>query len=217
MNLIVKTRSRVRYTIEIIKFLYLQRKGGLSIPSRPEFDDETLERFRLELARASSYLEYGSGGSTLMADAAGIPALSVESDSFYAEKVRRMLKPGTHLQLAVPTMGLTQHWGMPVFNAKRKGYPYVTAPFDLMDGWFPDLVLVDGRYRVACVLEVARRAKIAGASATVILDDYSGRNHYHCIERHLSAPTLVGRSAIFHVGRQAVQAAHVSAHISDPR
>lgn len=212
-----KIRGRVRSARSTLNFLLLQRRGGLSPPSHPEFDPETLARFQIELARASSYLEYGSGGSTLLVDRVGIPAVSVESDRFYAEKVRSVLKPDTLVQLAVPPMGLTKQWGMPIFEASRKGAGYVNAPFEILKGAFPDFVLVDGRYRAACILEVARRAISTDSSATVILDDYIDRPHYHTVERLLGAPQLTGRSAVFRVGRQAVSTDDVSAHISDPR
>ena len=42
--------------------------------------------------------------------------------------------------------------------AKAKGTRYINAPFNAIATEFPDLIFVDGRYRVACALESANRA-----------------------------------------------------------
>ena len=56
-----------------LKFLYAQRVRGLTPPENaPHFDPPGARRFKAELAKASAYLEFGSGGSTLAARACGL-------------------------------------------------------------------------------------------------------------------------------------------------
>src|SRR5687767_6127663 len=71
------------------QFIYEQRIKGLPPPTAPEIDDESTKRFTEALRAAQNYLEYGAGGSTLVADQLRIPTISVESDRYYAKVVRR--------------------------------------------------------------------------------------------------------------------------------
>lgn len=200
--------------LELAKFLYVQRVKGFDPPGdEPWMDPEGAARFEAEIARASRYLEFGSGGTTVVADRLGVPTVSVETDRFYARAVAGKLRSGAVRQLAVP-MGLTGEWGYPVFESRRKARRYVTAPFG--DEPFPDFILVDGRYRVACALESARRAKARGARATLMIDDYAWRSSYHCVEDHLGTPEIAGRTALFTIGSQSVPEEAVDAALTDP-
>lgn len=215
MKVLSKLVYRLRKIRDDLRFIMIQRTGGLHGPGAPEFDDATLTRFSSEIAEASSYLEYGSGGSTLLADAAGIDTLSVESDRYYAAKVREALPVGSKVKLIVPNMGLTKTWGRPVFGARRKGRRYAGAPFAGASPVSPDFVLVDGRYRVACALEVAFHAHAAGTKATILFDDYEGRDCYHAIEAILGMPERVGRAAVFTVGSKPVSRADIARFAKD--
>lgn len=207
--------NKVRKLIDLAKFLHLQRIKGFPPPGdEPFMDPPGVERFRAEALRARSYVEFGSGGSTVFVDRTGIPAISVENDPFYARAVARRLRNGTVLQRIV-RMGLTQAWGVPLFPDVQRARAYVTAPWDIAP--FPDLVLVDGRYRVACALEAARRARAKGAAATLMFDDYATRPHYHPVEQHLGPPELAGRVAIFRIGTKAISPLDVAPWLNDWR
>lgn len=201
--------------IRLAKFLYAQRIRGFDPPGdEPLMDPPGVERFKRELMRATSYVEFGSGGSTVLADRAGIPSISIESDRFYARVVASRLRGNNVRQIAVD-MGLTGEWGSPIFSTPEKARRYVSAPFG--SDLFPDFVLVDGRYRMACALETARRANLAGKDVMLMLDDYGGRPHYHEVERHLGAPEMAGRTAIFRVGKQIISQEAVDAALLDKR
>jgi hypothetical protein len=119
--------------------------------------------------------------------------------------------------MVVPKMGVTAQWGWPLVFKRKKGARYVTAPFKFLENQFPELIMVDGRYRVACVLEAARQAHMRGAQAELLLDDYTDRPFYHVLERHLGAPARVGRAVIFDIGDTGVQEVTVQMFITDPR
>lgn len=200
--------------IGLARFLYLQRVTGFSPPGdEPFMDAAGVARFRLELGRASHYVEFGSGGSTVMADRAGLPTVSVENDRFYARAVASRLGSATVRQIVVP-MGLTREWGWPLRPSQRAAQAYVTAPWD--QPWFPDFILVDGRYRVACALESARRAHAAGTTATLMFDDYAERPQYHVVEDHLGPPEMAGRAALFRIGLGPVPEAAVTPWLDVP-
>lgn len=207
--------SKVQSLINLARFLYVQRVTGFDPPGdEPFMDAEGVARFRRELARARSYVEFGSGGSTVLVDRAGIPAISVENDRFYARAVATRLGQGAVRQIVVP-MGLTREWGFPLLPSQRAAWRYVSAPWDQI-GTFPDLVLVDGRYRVACALESARRAHVAGASAVLMFDDYAPRQHYFAVEDYLGKPEMDGRAALFRIGANDVPEGAVARWLQDP-
>jgi hypothetical protein len=70
---------------------------------------------------------------------------------------------------------------------------------------------------VACALESARRAFTEGNSATLMFDDYELRPYYHAVEEFLGTPTMVGRAAMFNIGKQNVNEASVYEWMQDPR
>ncbi|WP_419738036.1 hypothetical protein [Ruegeria sp.] len=60
----------------------------------------------------------------------------------------------------------------------------------------PDVVLVDGRFRVGCALATAFNIK---RPVTLLFDDYLHRPRMRAAEEFLKAPKFVGRMAIFDV------------------
>lgn len=201
----------------LLRFLHLQRVRGFDPPTSPHMDDEAAAWLEQQLRKTRLYLEYGSGGSTVLASKLAVPTISIESDRFYAAAVRSVLPAPDQVRLLVPKMGLTGEWGLPVFFRGRKGRRYVMAPFDLLDGRFPDLVFIDGRYRVAAALESARRAAQAGSSARLMLDDYAERPNYHVLEQYLGVPERIGRAALFTIGRRQIAEEIVEEQLSDHR
>jgi hypothetical protein len=202
----------------LLRFFYLQRfKGFEPPPRRPFVDEVTGEWLRCQLENTELFVEFGAGGSTVLANDLGVPTISVESDPFYATAVRRALKSPHICQIVTPDMGLTGEWGMPVFFRREKGFRYVSAPFGHLGGRFPDLIFVDGRYRVACALESARQAAEARVTATLLLDDYSERPHYHELESYLGIPERIGGAAKFVIGLVAIQEQEVRRHSQDAR
>jgi hypothetical protein len=210
-------RNRLSSARAIARFLYVQRVQGFEAPQTPHLDPQTKQWFETRLRRTKLLLEFGSGGSTVLASRLGVPTISVESDRHYAATVIAALPRQDRIEMVVPPMGLTGKWGMPLFLKSKKGWRYVRAPFDRLGERFPDLVLVDGRYRVACALECAERSARAGVTADLMVDDYLGRPHYRVLEGHLGSPTMVGRAALFKIGEARIGEQTIAAHMTDPR
>jgi len=195
-------------------FFYTQRIKGFDPPGDvPWMDPAGAVRFKRELAKATGYVEFGSGATTVLADRAGIPAISVESDPYFARAVARRLT-GSVNQVVVD-LGVTGPWGSPIRSSIRKGMTYSQAPYNR--GVVPDFILVDGRYRVACALAAACHAAAEDREVTLMFDDYVNRPWYHVVEEHLDSPELVGRAAIFTLGRRRVELDVVYAACYDKR
>ena len=209
--------ARVEQARELLRFLFVQRIRGFDPPVQPHLDPDTAEWLALRLERAKLFLEFGSGGSTLLANRLAVRTITVESDRYFAAVVRTALERTRLTTILIPKMGVTAQWGMPLFLKRRKGPRYVTAPYKVLENQFPDLIMVDGRYRVACALEAARQAKMRGATAELLLDDYDGRPFYHVLEQQIGEPVRVGRAAVFRIGETEVQQETVKRFVTDPR
>lgn len=213
----IRSSLSVRKLWGLARFLYVQRVKGFDPPGPPLLDEETSAWLTERLKSTNRYLEFGSGGSTVLANRLGVPSVTVESDRFYAAVVRKVLPLPENARIVTPAMGLTGPWGMPIVGKAEKGQRYVFAPFDQLENGFPDFIFVDGRYRVACVLESARRAFQAHCTTTVLLDDYADRPYYHVLESLVGEPQRIGRAAIFSIGDRAVDVTKVGAYLSDAR
>lgn len=154
---------------------------------------------RRQLRRARSYLEFGAGGSTLLALSQGVPhVVSVESDARLAGYLESVaITSPSNYTCHVPKMTAISAWGFPIHEGDltELGRAYAHAAEGL-SGF--DTVLIDGRFRVACALAVA--TKVTGKT-TLMIDDYGDREHYEVVERYLGPPRMKGRLAIFTLRR----------------
>ena len=186
------------------KIVIGNRVRHFDVPAEPHFDEQSTAYFREQLANARNYLEYGSGGSTVLANQIVTNLVSVDSDGNFLSDVQRKLEQQDRramTKLIHVNIGLTQHWGMPVFTKPtrrrlRRWEEYAKAPWRYYRtiGQQPDLILVDGRFRVACVLESL--LSLSPLSETqILLDDYVGRPWYEVVE-HFANIELAGRMAI---------------------
>jgi len=146
-------------------------------------------------------LEYGSGGSTILGgEMLGSTVFSVESDLAWAQNMQDWFDQNTPLanvQLHPVNIGKTQSWGRPDGNDGFRSYHrYPITVWDRADFQHPDLVLIDGRFRPACLLTTMLRIE---RPVTVLFDDYVDRPEYHMVERYSQPVETRGRMARFEV------------------
>lgn len=193
----------------------------LQVPVMPQ---PCVEKLEDAMQSARVYLEYGTGGSTNLA--AGFPHLStvsVESDWNILRTIKLSVAErnrDSRIALLYADIGPTGENSFPTDeSAFREWHRYAVSP------WLhcaernlqPDLVLIDGRFRRACLLA----SLIFSAPGTRILfDDYIDRPHYHAVEKHLSPSTVTDRMAEFvtppKLGRTALWLDLLEA-VNDPR
>ena len=189
------------------RFFYAQRIKGFTIGDQPHFDPASYNYFISKLQGARSYLEYGCGGSTVVAAREGKVFKTVDSDPYFLEAVKRKVSSlGQEVNLSNITfihadIGLTQGWGTPVFHGRgekrlQQWRSYPLSPWNSGDNFSPDLVLVDGRFRVACAL-ASIRALQGKRDWELLVDDYEERYFYKEIEKFGVLSGMAGRMAIF--------------------
>ncbi|UYV39151.1 hypothetical protein N4R57_09180 [Rhodobacteraceae bacterium D3-12] len=177
--------------------------------SRPELTlpAAEAEAVRAAYAAADTILEYGSGGSTVLAgEMPGKRVFSVESDKGWAEMMTGWFadnKPAAKVRVIHADIGPTVEWGHP--EDDRAWKRYAKYPLAVWEGdrmGQPDVVLVDGRFRLGCVLATAFHTQ---KPVPLLFDDYAQRKHYHVIEEVVGAPQeIIGRMARFEIHPMAV-------------
>jgi hypothetical protein len=194
--------------IQLLRFWYAQRIAGYSLPDSPWFEPETFGCFQELLAGSRLYVEFGSGGSTLLADRLGIETISIESDRYYARVIRSGLSQNSRVKVVHADIGATGPYGYPLLRRPTpprvaRWLDYASRPFEMLGEAVPDFVLVDGRFRIACALASLRRAALAGADMAILVDDYfkPNRSSYAAIESFAGAPQRAGTAAVFGVRR----------------
>lgn len=153
-----------------------------------------------KMTNHTNYLEYGSGSSTrYFSSYNNLKIVSVESDSFYAKAVKELVSYNSETIIIDSEIGITGYWGYPVFfaNNKKKGWKYINSPWlKLGEDYCPDIVLIDGRYRVACAMNILLRAANK-FNVTILIDDYFGRQEYFYFEKYCKLLRMIDRMAIF--------------------
>ena len=192
------------WLIDHVKFFFYRTFSHFDIPDRPWFDDEGTELFERLLGDSDLYIEYGSGGSTVLAASLGKSFVSVESDRRMSKDLQDRIGPSTESGRIVSVdIGATGAWGAPLMthpndDRLERWSHYVTAPWEqLQEDVLPDLVLVDGRFRVACALYSLIKLH-AKPQATILFDDYRWRSHFHVIEDYARLERMAGRMAVLH-------------------
>jgi hypothetical protein len=92
-------------------------------------------------------------------------------------------------------IGKIKNWGYPINDKYKKNYPnYSSDIFKKIDTNIIDTCLIDGRFRVACAIQVivnCRNIKY------LMIHDYTFRQYYHIIEEFLDIYETCDTLAIF--------------------
>lgn len=152
--------------------------------------------FITHTAKAARYGEYGMGQSTLWvlrSTAATVRAVDTSRD--WVESTMRSAGNTGRAECLWVDVGPLGDWGMPLTYSKRDNFRhYVGAVW--AGGFSPDVVLVDGRFRVCCFLHSVLSAK---PGTVILFDDYRDRPWYHVAAEFLPVKAMCGRQALFEV------------------
>lgn len=129
---------------------------------QPRMTSAEIDVLVRETARAQHVVEYGVGGSTLIAVEAGcVRVCSAETDKAWIEKaaehpqLKAAISDG-RLAIEHADIGKVVRWGMPLDRTLRKEWlTYPTTPWKVAEADKVDIVFVDGRFRVASALTSA--------------------------------------------------------------
>jgi hypothetical protein len=159
--------------------------------SRPE-----VAMFDAAVKEARTYLEFGSGGSTLRALQQSKAAIyTVDSSPKWIDHLRRYVVvrrlENVRLHLCPIDIGPIGDWGFPTSDLHADRFEaYSDAVFRRIEGRAVDLALVDGRFRVACALRTIQACR-KNRGFRMLIHDFWDRPQYHAVLAHLDP---VGRA-----------------------
>ena len=166
----------------------------IKLPDNNRLFDGSDEMFKRHVTDIKTYGEYGVGLSTkwILRETDAI-AHSVDTDLGWVTLVQLECDNTKRLNAQFCDVGRVQDWGWPTDYAKRNNFSTYTRAW-WADGVRPDLVLVDGRFRVCCFLT---SLKYAEPTTKIIFDDYFNRPQYHLVEEYLKPVEKCNRQALF--------------------
>ena len=150
----------------------------------PELSANDIKMFYRYLDKATVYFEYGSGGSTYQANLRpNIQKIySVESDKTWMNKLNSVIKNNTKITYIYNEMGtIPNTWGYPSKSCDKSNlinYSEYIRNLSVEERSKIDLVMIDGRFRVACCLKCFN---IITDSCYIAFDDFLIRKKYHII------------------------------------
>jgi hypothetical protein len=156
-------------------------------------DDELFKKLILSI---KVYGEYGCGKSTsFVLHNTNAKVLSVDSSKVWIDRIIATAIDKSRLDCLWVDLGEIGDWGTPINYKMRKNIPdYIKSIWQRSEK--PELVLIDGRFRVACFLYSLLHAK---PGSILVFDDYICRPKYHLIEEFVSLQSVCGRQGIFKV------------------
>lgn len=197
------------YAVEVPEEIQVGKRKAWSvssIPTIPHIDPSGLELLQKKMLRCKVFLEYGGGGSTVFAATHGPASIfTVATDADFLKAVSdRLAQVSYPLKKKRPkfapiyvNVGPTGNWGFPADPSTAASWPkYSVHAWDSLQlaKVTPDLILIDGRFRVACFLASLIFAR---PGCTILFDDYADRPQYHSVEKFLKPVSIAGRMAEF--------------------
>jgi hypothetical protein len=150
----------------------------------PELGANDIKMFYRYLDKATVYFEYGSGGSTYQVSLRpNIQKIyTVESDKTWMNKLNSIIKNNTKITYIYNEMGTKPHtWGYPSRRCLKSNlinYSEHIRNLGIEERSKIDLVMIDGRFRVACCLKCF---DIINDGCFIAFDDFLNRKKYHIV------------------------------------
>ena len=162
------------------------------------------------LTNETFYFEWGSGWTTRISDPIVRRGVSIEGSKSWYEHQQKF--PYANTELRYVDIGETTSYSWPVNQTTGRGSAYISSiqQFDKND-----VVLVDGRWRVACAMAAYGSLRRNG---TLLVHDFGVREHYrpilHAFDKVQEEDSLAVFKPIPGRGHAAMEL--LSRHISNP-
>jgi hypothetical protein len=155
------------------------------ITLQPAMTQKEQDLFRCFLRCSKNYLEFGTGGSTVMATAnVSNFVISVDSSEVWLAKVAQSCaaaRAGIIPLLVHADIGPVRALGYPLDDTFKAKWPqYVSTVWNIPQAAISDLCLIDGRFRVACFLSILLHCS---PQTIIMFHDFPERKHYHIVRQ----------------------------------
>ncbi|MEJ5113083.1 O-linked N-acetylglucosamine transferase, SPINDLY family protein [Erwinia billingiae] len=171
---------------------------GISIiPDMPHMSVDEIALFERYVKQATRYFEFGSGGSSKLAARNNLTVNGVESDKNWIDTLFE--ETGQLCKVSYVDIGPTKEWGHPVDDTYKHKFPlYSEAILQHADSF--DLILVDGRFRVACTLNAISHTLATQhdeGQTMIFIHDFWDRQNYHSVLEFLDVVERVDTAGVF--------------------
>ena len=179
-------------------FVKLYEKVWSSARDNPDqlFDKQD-DLFKETVQDAQVYGEYGLGKSTKwVLDNTAAQVIAVDSSADWVAQVQHEnADHKARLDIKYIDVGRVGGWGRPLGYENRDAFQEYTDHL-WQQSAKPNVVLIDGRFRVCCFLTVL---KFADPGTKILFDDYTDRPYYHLVEKYVPRLKTCGRQCLFEV------------------
>ncbi len=149
---------------------------------QPMMSDREVNLLKRQYEASRVILEFGCGGSTKIACETNADRIyCVESDSDWIEKcsevpeIKLRLKDGS-LTFFHAFLGETISYGRPANKDGLAQWPaYASGVWSMMQSRNPDVILIDGRFRMSCLLQSLIRSS---SETRILMHDFWSRPAY---------------------------------------
>ena len=156
--------------------------------------------FTLLLKKSKKYLEFGMGGSTLLAFITPNieKIISIDSDYNWIQNIKKFKnikdEEGKRIILNYINVGKVRNWGFPI--SKNSNIPnYSKQIFQKFENDY-DFVFIDGITRVACALQIILNCK---PDIKILIHDFNYRPYYHILYKYLDIIYAIDSFALFSI------------------
>lgn len=155
---------------------------GLDSRMNPRMSPAERQLFVRSLDGARAYCEFGAGGSTCIASQLVRERITtVDSSAEWLDRVVGWCTENGTVQprALFADIGPVGDWGWPLEGTCRSNWPaYHRAVWATEDGGAFDTFMIDGRFRVACFMQVLLHCR---PDATIMFHDFANRLAYHVV------------------------------------
>tara|TARA_Y100000816_G_C26055656_1_gene553940 strand:+ start:521 stop:1183 length:663 start_codon:yes stop_codon:yes gene_type:complete len=193
------------FIIYILRYLSIVKFSKYKVSDNINFGSKIANNFFIKsIKNSKSYFEYGSGNSTMYAKKLKKNFLSIETDkSFYNFMKKKNIK-----NIIYCNIGPTKYYSypiLPIFLIKPlvENYGNKIEIFFKKTKKIPDLILIDGRFRVFVTLAVIKFCSLNNKklNTVIIIDDFKDRKSYHILKNILKIKS-VGRLGIINLNEK---------------
>ena len=181
-KVIYKIIFYLSFIIRLLMYFNILKSKNIKITERLKFSSNMNNIFfKNEIKKSRFYLEFGSGRSTLFAQKIRKKFISIEADKIFFNIMKKKIN---NPSLRYYNIGLTYQYSIPYFYSQKLVLNYSKSIFEELQKKkiVPDLILIDGRFRVLVALQAHIFMSKIKKIITIIIDDYAQRYHYHILE-----------------------------------
>lgn len=198
-NMIKKIFNFISY---IFRYFSIINFYNYRVSKKIKFGSKIANHYFIKMLKKKKfYLEYGSGSSTILAKNKNKKFLSVETDRSFFKHMRKL----KIIEVIYLNIGPTKYYSIPIIptlflkNQIKKYANQINIFYQKFNN-LPDLILVDGRFRVFVTLIIVNffLKKNKNKDLTIIIDDYKFRKNYHVLEKIVKVK-LIGRLGIIYL------------------